>query len=78
MVDREILDLCGHFFYALLALGMVLLARKSRWGWVLRFAGEIGWIAIGLEMGMSSMWTWGALFLVMDVYGYVNWRETND
>jgi hypothetical protein len=71
----EILDVFGHVFYASLAFGMFMLARKSSWGWVFRFIGEAGWLWIGIEMGMSSIWGWGALFLCMDAFGLYRWTR---
>ena len=71
----EILDLLGHAFYACLALGMFLLAHKSRWGWAFRFLGEAGWLWIGIEMGMSSIWLWGCIFICMEVYGFWSWSR---
>lgn len=69
------LDLFGHFFYACLALGMYLLAKKSKWGWVSRFIGEAGWLWIGWELGMSSIWMWGVAFLLMEIYGFWSWTS---
>lgn len=74
-MSLELLDLFGHLFYASLAFGMFLLAKKSHWGWVFRFIGELGWLWIGIEMGMSSIWGWGALFLCMECYGFWSWTR---
>ena len=70
-----LLDLLGHTFYACLAFGMFLLAKKSRWGWVFRFVGEAGWIGIGVVLEMSSIWIWGILFLCMECYGFWSWSK---
>ena len=74
-MSPETLDLLGHLFYAFIALGMVLLGLKSKWGWVSRFIGEAGWLWVGWEMGMSSIWSWGALFLCIEVYGFWSWTR---
>lgn len=74
-MDIATLDLFGHLFYACLATGMFLLARKNRWGWVFRFLGELGWLWIGVELKMSSVWLWGTLFLCMEVYGFWSWTR---
>ncbi len=74
-MDVAVLDLFGHLFYASLALGMFLLAKKSRWGWVFRFVGQLGWLWIGVGLEMSSIWGWGTLFLFMECYGYWSWAE---
>jgi hypothetical protein len=74
-MSPETIDLFGHLFYAFIALGMLLLAYKSKWGWVSRFVGELGWLWIGVEMEMSSIWSWGALFLVIECYGFWSWTR---
>ena len=66
-------DLWGHVGYALLGFGMYLLAIKSIWGWISRFAGEVIWLVIGYVIGMTSMYTWGVFFLFMEVYGLYSW-----
>lgn len=67
-------DFFGHFFYASLFLGMLLLSAKDYRGWAFRFAGEVGWIGIGLVMGMSSIVVWGVAFMAIDVWGYLKWQ----
>lgn len=69
------LDIFGHIFYAFLLVGMILLARKSKWGWACRFVGEFGWVIIGVIIGMSSIWSWGIVFMCIDFYGFMRWRK---
>lgn len=71
-------DFFGHFFYASLFLGMLLLSAKDFRGWAFRFAGEVGWIGIGLVMGMSSIVVWGLAFMVVDVLGYLQWKAEHE
>lgn len=71
-------DFFGHFFYASLFLGMLLLSAKDYRGWVFRFLGEAGWIVIGLAMGMSSIVVWGIIFMVVDVWGYLEWSSDKE
>jgi hypothetical protein len=71
-------DIAGHFSYISVALGMWCLARQNRLGWAFRFIGEAGWVAIGLYMGMSSIWLWGILFMGIDFYGYKQWEKNSD
>jgi hypothetical protein len=71
-------DFFGHFFYASLFLGMLLLSAKDFRGWAFRFAGEVGWIGIGLVMGMSSIVVWGLAFMVVDVLGYLQWQAEHE
>jgi hypothetical protein len=71
-------DLLGHVGYALITVGMYFLAKREKLGWVFRFTGEAIWVAVGLMLGMSSIWAWGFLFLGIDCYGYRKWvKEEN-
>ena len=69
------IDIVGHIAYASLLLGQILLTKKNTWGWALRFIGEIGWVAIGFIIGMSSIWVWGILFALIDIRGFIKWRK---
>jgi hypothetical protein len=69
------IDLAGHFCYGLLFIGMLLLGGRHPLGWALRLAGELGWVAIGVTLGLTSIWVWGLLFCVVD---FRNWRKWND
>lgn len=71
-------DFFGHFFYFFLFLGMLLIQYKDYRGWAFRFAGEAGWIGIGLIMGMSSIWAWGFAFMVVDVLGFLKWQKEDE
>jgi len=69
------LDLMGHIFYLLIVVGMLLLSKKIRYGWILRFWGEFGWVMIGVSMGMSSIYIWGFIFMGIDLYGFLRWSR---
>jgi len=69
------LDILGHFGYFFMILGMLLLANKNIWGWIIRWIGEATWLSIGINMGMSSIWFWEGVFLVVDIYGFYSWRK---
>ena len=68
------LDLLGHCGYAFIFTGIILLAHYKSSGWVLRLIGEFIWICIGIWLGMTSIWAWGVVFVLMDVYGYYKWK----
>ena len=68
-------DLLGHLAYAILTVGMFLIARKKISGWSVRALGEAIWIYIGFAIGLTSMWSWCFLFLGMEIYGYRTWRK---
>lgn len=67
-------DYFGHWFYFFLLLGMWLIGLKDYRGWAFRFIGEIGWIGIGMFLGLSSVWMWGFVFLAVDIYNYRKWQ----
>ena len=72
----EALDCWGHVFYATIFVGLVLLACKNPWGWIFRFVGELGWLFVGIGLGLTSVIVWDSVFLVAEVYGYIQWRKS--
>ena len=70
-------DVLGHIGYASIALGMYLVTLKNSWGFAFRFVGEVIWLVIGLLLGMSSLLIWGVIFMGIDIYGFVKWRNEN-
>jgi len=68
------IDVFGHLCYACLFGAMILLGQKNSWGWGLRLAGEIGWVAIGFVLGLTSVWFWGLLFCIIDANNWRKWR----
>jgi hypothetical protein len=69
------LDLWGHVGYMLLFLGQVAVTRKKAWGFGLRWAGEVIWLTLGVQMGMSSIWVWGLFGLAVEAYGWWSWTH---
>lgn len=72
------IDLAGHVFYVFLLGGMLLLARGSAAGWILRIVGEAGWAVLGVLLGMSSIVVWGVAFVIIDAYGFRKWRKNHE
>jgi len=73
MTNEVLTDLVGHAGYCLILVGLILVAYKKPSGWLCRLAGEAVWVAIGLSIGMSSIWSWGAVFMVLDFSAYRYW-----
>ena len=73
--DPTIADYAGHFGYFFIGLGMFLLARKNIFGWLSRFIGGVTWLLIGWAIELSSIWSWGLLFLCIEIYGFYSWRK---
>lgn len=67
------LNRLGHLAYVFIASGQVLVAHYHPAGWALRLVGEALWLWIGWRLGMSSIWTWGCLFVALELYGLLSW-----
>ena len=68
------LDFFGHVGYGFIALGLWQLTRKRRIGWLFRLIGEVIWVMIGWQMGMSSIYLWGLGFMLLDIIGFSKWE----
>lgn len=69
-------DLIGHVGYILLVTGTALVASKRRYGWIFRIFGEAIWVALGVVLGLTSVWFWGTVFLMIDFSGYIKWSPS--
>lgn len=69
------MDFFGHVFYAFLAIGTWFLGKRDINGWRLRMFGNVGWIVLGVMMGMSSIWIWEIIFLILAYKAYLEWKE---
>lgn len=68
-------DFLGHAGYISIIAGLILLARQNKWGWVFRFVGDMLWFLIGFLIDMSSLWFWGGIFLMIDLWGWYKWTH---
>jgi hypothetical protein len=66
-------DIFGHIGYALILAGMFLVSAKNAWGWFYRLIGEVIWLVIGIQLGMSSMIIWGLVFIALDLKTFIVW-----
>lgn len=62
-------DAVGHMGYAFVFAGMMLLANEYKIGWIFRVIGDIVWVTVGFMTGMTSLWTWGLAFVLIDLWG---------
>ena len=74
----DALDAFGHVGYTILAVGMLLIANGNALGWLFRLVGEFIWLVIGVCLNMSSMWIWGGVFLVIDLFGLITARKKSN
>lgn len=68
------IDLVGHLACASVLTGSLLVAKRRRLGWLIRALGDFTWVLIGWELGLSSVWLWESLSVMMDAYGWWRWR----
>ena len=69
------IDFFGHVSYAAITLGILWLGQKKAYGWLMKAVGDAGWAVLGIVMGMSSIFVWASLFIVMDFIGWAQWRK---
>ena len=72
------IDLIGHVAYGAVFGGMWLVSRKQISGWVIKGVGDVVWVAIGWQLGMTSIVVWASAFAAMDAWGYYKWRRDAD
>ena len=71
-IELDLIDGAGHIGYFCLFLGQLMIARRKLGGWTLRLMGEAVWVALGVYLGLTSIWMWGTLFLIVDAMGAYN------
>ena len=69
------IDFFGHLSYAFCVGGTYMVGTRKRAGWVVRGVGDVGWVSCGLAIGLSSIWVWGSIFVVLDVIGWRKWKR---
>ncbi len=68
-------DLFGYLSYALIIIGLWLIGKQHRWGWFIKGIGDFGWVCVGYQVGLSSIWLPEVAFVVMDGYYFYKWRN---
>jgi len=71
----EVTDVLGHVFYALLVVGNWLIGNKKIWGFAFYFVANLGWLWIGWEIGMTSIWFWEIIFVALAARNFWKWRQ---
>ena len=69
------LDLFGYFGYGSIFLGQYLLTKKIAHGWILRIIGDLIWLSIGIQMGMSSIVVGSVVGILIDTIGAFRWKN---
>jgi hypothetical protein len=69
------IDLVGHIGYALIFFGTIIVGRRNKIGWILRFLGESIWLCLGIVLQLTSIYIWGIVFIFLEVFNYMKWRN---
>lgn len=69
------IDLLGHVAYLFLMTGTYLVGRNNGIGWGVRAVGDVVWMGLGVAMGLSSIWLWSGVFLMIDISAWSKWRR---
>ena len=64
------IDILGHAAYAVLMTGTWFAAKGWASGWLLRMLGDMGWLLLGLQMEMTSIIFWSAVFFLIDTIAF--------
>jgi len=65
----------GLLGYALLLGGQELVARRWRFGWLLRILGDLVWVVLGFLTGLWSISVASGLFCLIDVRAWFRQAE---
>lgn len=67
-------DIVGHVGYAMLVVGNWMIGNKQIWGFAWYFVANVIWLCIGWHIGMTSIWVWEIVFLILCVRNFLKWR----
>ncbi len=67
------LDLLGHIGFVFLLLGKWLVIHRHRWGFLSWAVGAGLWVAIGAQIGSTSLVSWNLLYICIYAYGFYKW-----
>jgi hypothetical protein len=70
-----VIDLFGHVAYILIFSGGWLIGRQCRIGWIAYFVGNLGWLALGIALGLQSVIFWSFVGCLLNVYNWHQWRK---
>lgn len=69
------IELATHCLYVILIFRTILLSQKRKIGWLFAVTADLGWVIVGLVIGLYSMVMWSLVFATMDFRGYLKWRK---
>ncbi len=58
-----------------MALGTWYLGKKDINGWWLRMFGNLGWVVLGVQLGLTSIWMWELIFLGLGFKALCDWKK---
>ncbi len=62
-------DAWGHVGYVFLIAGTWVVVKRPTAGWLLRVAGSVVWLGVGVAIDMPSIWLWSVVFAGLDLRG---------
>ena len=65
----------GYAAFLMNVAGNLMLAKLNVWGWIVRLATNVAWIAYAVQVpGGAPMWANHAAFFAINIYGFREWR----
>jgi len=56
-------------------LGLVIVGRKRRWGFVVWLGSELAWAAWGYLDNNPGIYPWCALWAIINIWNWISWRK---
>jgi hypothetical protein len=72
--DGLTFDLFGWFGNVFIIISMVLVVRKSKWGFASGILGNLLWVVKGFFTGQWDLITLDAIIIVVQSYGFYQWH----
>ena len=69
-------NLLGCLFYVLILVGTGLVGQRKWQGWALRFVGNLGWLHLGIYLGLWSVVIFETIFIIIDARACRRWRRS--
>jgi len=59
----------------MLTVSMFLIGRKKSLGWLLYILASLGWVTVGIKLGLSAMVAWSALYALIGLVTWNRWKH---
>ena len=58
----------------LLLLGYLIVGKDVKWGWLVSFIGNIGYIFVSIRVGLYGNLILAILMTIMSAYNFIKWH----